>query len=335
MGSVWIATNMVLERKVAIKVVHKNARDDLASARLLREARAAAKIGHANIVQVYDFGYLDSGEPFIVMELLRGQTLRQRLGSDAPLTVGEAVRVIVEVLGALEYAHRAGIVHRDIKPANVMITDDGAIKVMDFGIARPVGAPAATGTGGGVAGSPPYMSPEQVMGKPLDATSDIYSTGCVLFELLTGRPPFVGSSDYAILSAHREQAPPLASNLNPHVTPELDRLLLRALAKEPEGRFRSAEAFAEALGRFDRADAPQAPGPTSLPGFAGNSRSPRLGAKGLWHTLAGWSLRRKIAAAFCLWLVLSGAATCLADNVFQREGREAVIQVYQQRLYGV
>ncbi len=242
-----------LSRPVAIKMLRTDlARDPSFLARFRREAQSAAGLNHASIVAVYDSGedqLQESGGasvsiPYIVMEYVEGQTLRQLLGERSPLDPSEAAHITEGILDALAYSHRMGIVHRDIKPANVMIGSQGEIKVMDFGIARAVADSSATMTQTqAVIGTAQYLSPEQAQGRQVDARSDLYSTGCLLFELLTGRPPFQGDSSVAIAYQHVGEAPPRPSSLNPEVGPALDAVVLHALAKDRDSRYQDATSF--------------------------------------------------------------------------------------------
>lgn len=256
MAAVHLGRDIRLRRRIAIKVLRSDlARDPLFRSRFRREAQTVAGLNHPTIVAVYDTGddEVDGGSaddvhvPFIVMEYVAGRTLRDLL-SAGELTLEESIRHQVGVLSALEYSHRAGIVHRDIKPANVMITPEGAVKVVDFGIARAMADAAGTVTEPhAVLGSAQYLSPEQARGEAVDARSDLYSAGCLLYELLTGRPPFLGDSEVSVAYQHvHEQLRP-ASTYNPALTPALDSVLIRALAKAPEDRFQNARAFREAL----------------------------------------------------------------------------------------
>jgi serine/threonine-protein kinase len=242
-----------LSRPVAIKMLRSDlARDSSFLNRFRREAQSAAGLNHASIVAVYDSGedhLTDVGGtpmtvPYIVMEYVEGQTLRQLLGERSPLEPSEAAHITEGILDALAYSHRMGIVHRDIKPANVMVGSHGEIKVMDFGIARAVADANATMTQTqAVIGTAQYLSPEQAQGQQVDARSDLYSTGCLLFELLTGRPPFQGDSPVAIAYQHVGEEPPRPSSFNPEVDPALDAVVLHALEKDRESRYQDATAF--------------------------------------------------------------------------------------------
>jgi serine/threonine-protein kinase len=271
MAEVHIGHDARLGRTVAIKVLRSDlARDPSFLARFRREAQAAAALNHPAIVAVYDTGedvHTDpvTGQqqhvPFIVMEYVEGHTVRDILQDGAAVPIEEAVEITVGVLSALEYSHHAGIVHRDIKPANVMITPTGAVKVMDFGIARAVADSAATMTAThAVIGTAQYLSPEQARGEQVDARSDLYSTGCLLFELLTGRPPFIGDSPVAVAYQHVGQAPQRPSEIASDVPEVLDRITLKALAKERGSRYSSAAEFRADLDAAMRGGAIAAPG---------------------------------------------------------------------------
>jgi eukaryotic-like serine/threonine-protein kinase len=253
MAEVHIGHDTRLGRTVAIKILRSDlARDPSFLARFRREAQAAASLNHPAIVAVYDTGedvHTDTQGasvhvPFIVMEYVEGHTVRDILRDGQAVPIDEAVEITAGVLAALEYSHHAGIVHRDIKPANVMITPTGAVKVMDFGIARAVADSAATMTQTqAVIGTAQYLSPEQARGETVDARSDLYSTGCLLYELLTGRPPFIGDSPVAVAYQHVREAPVTPSNVAPDVPEVLDRITLKALAKDRDARYSSAAEF--------------------------------------------------------------------------------------------
>ncbi|MBG6215720.1 serine/threonine-protein kinase [Arthrobacter sp. CAN_A6] len=256
MADVHLGRDLRLGRAVAIKILRKDlARDPLFQSRFRREAQAVAGLNCPTIVAVYDTGEEEVPDrpehevkvPFIVMEFVAGRTLRDivRAGN---LSQEDALEHLSGVLSALEYSHRAGIVHRDIKPANVMITPDGHVKVMDFGIARAIADSAATMTQTqAVIGTAQYLSPEQARGETVDARSDLYSAGCLLYELLTGRPPFMGDSPVSVAYQHVREEPKAASSVNPAVTPALDSVLTRALAKDRQERFQDAASFRTAL----------------------------------------------------------------------------------------
>jgi eukaryotic-like serine/threonine-protein kinase len=253
MAEVHIGHDTRLGRTVAIKVLRSDlARDPSFLTRFRREAQSAAALNHPAVVAVYDTGedihQNAAGEdvhvPFIVMEYVEGHTVRDILTDGAAVPIEEAVEITVGVLSALEYSHHAGIVHRDIKPANVMITPTGAVKVMDFGIARAMADSASTMTAThAVIGTAQYLSPEQARGEQVDTRSDLYSTGCMLFELLTGRPPFQGDSPVAVAYQHVGQEPQRPSEVATDVPDVLDRITLKALTKDRDHRYSTAAEF--------------------------------------------------------------------------------------------
>ncbi|MFI5756025.1 Stk1 family PASTA domain-containing Ser/Thr kinase [Streptomyces sp. NPDC051569] len=246
MAEVYLAHDTRLGRSVAVKTLRADlARDPSFQARFRREAQSAASLNHPAIVAVYDTGedYVDGVSlPYIVMEHVDGSTLRELLHSGRRLLPERTLEMTVGILQALEYSHRAGIVHRDIKPANVMLTRTGQVKVMDFGIARAMGDSGMTMTQtSAVIGTAQYLSPEQAKGEQVDARSDLYSTGCLLYELLTVRPPFVGDSPVAVAYQHVREEPQAPSVYDPEITPEMDAIVLKALVKDPDYRYQSAD----------------------------------------------------------------------------------------------
>ncbi|MFI1014574.1 Stk1 family PASTA domain-containing Ser/Thr kinase [Streptomyces sp. NPDC020965] len=246
MAEVYLAHDTRLGRTVAVKTLRVDlARDPSFQARFRREAQSAASLNHPAIVAVYDTGedYVDGVSiPYIVMEYVDGSTLRELLHSGRRLLPERTLEMTIGILQALEYSHRNGIVHRDIKPANVMLTRTGQVKVMDFGIARAMGDAGMTMTQtSAVIGTAQYLSPEQAKGEQVDARSDLYSTGCLLYELLTVRPPFVGDSPVAVAYQHVREEPQPPSNFDPEITPEMDAIVLKALVKEPDYRYQSAD----------------------------------------------------------------------------------------------
>ena len=254
MAEVHEGRDLRLGRRVAVKILRPDlARDPSFQARFRREAQSAAALNHPNIVAVYDTGedtLMGEGEtavivPYIVMEYVDGMTLRQLLASGRRLLPERALEISAGVLSALDYAHRHGIVHRDIKPANVMLTRTGDVKVMDFGIARAMNdTNTATMTAAqSVMGTAQYLSPEQARGEVVDARSDLYSASVLLYELLTGKPPFTGESPVSIAYQHVSEMPTPPSQVDPGVTPEIDAVVLRALAKSPDDRYQTAAEF--------------------------------------------------------------------------------------------
>jgi eukaryotic-like serine/threonine-protein kinase len=242
MGEVWEADDSVLGRRVALKVLVQELADDpRATRRFVREARATAKLTHPNVTRVYDFGR-DEGVPYLVMELLEGDTLADRLAG-GPLPPGEAARICAVVADALDAAHGRGIVHRDVKPSNVLLTPAGEVKVMDFGIAAAADEAHST-TGSGLYGTAAYISPERAAGQPATPAADVYSLGAVLYELLTGRPPFTGDSPVLVVRAHLHERPRPVRELAPWVPTRLAEVCEAALAKDPAQRPSSAAALA-------------------------------------------------------------------------------------------
>ncbi|APU41315.1 MULTISPECIES: Stk1 family PASTA domain-containing Ser/Thr kinase [unclassified Streptomyces] len=246
MAEVYLGHDTRLGRTVAVKTLRADlARDPSFQARFRREAQSAASLNHPAIVAVYDTGedYVDNiSIPYIVMEYVDGSTLRELLHSGRKLLPERTLEMCIGILQALEYSHRAGIVHRDIKPANVMLTRTGQVKVMDFGIARAMGDSGMTMTQtAAVIGTAQYLSPEQAKGEQVDARSDLYSAGCLLYELLCVRPPFVGDSPVAVAYQHVREEPQPPSNFDPEITPEMDAIVLKALVKDPDYRYQSAD----------------------------------------------------------------------------------------------
>jgi serine/threonine-protein kinase len=247
MAEVHRGRDVRLGREVAIKILRADlATDPAFLIRFRREAQSAAGLNYPAIVAVYDTGE-DPGlngngdVPYIVMEYVEGRTLRDVLKAEGRLPIRRAMEITAEVCGALDFSHRNGIVHRDIKPANVMITPTGAVKVMDFGIARALSSNAATVTQtAAVIGTAQYLSPEQARGEAVDARSDVYSTGCLLYELITGNPPFVGDSPVAVAYQHVRENAPLPSSISPEVPRAVDSIVMKALAKNPLNRYQTA-----------------------------------------------------------------------------------------------
>ncbi|MBO1333534.1 protein kinase [Streptomyces sp. VRA16 Mangrove soil] len=246
MAEVFAAEDVRLGRTVAVKLLRADlAEDPVSKARFTREAQSVAGLNHHAIVAVYDSGedYVNGqAVPYIVMEIVEGRTIRDLLlNAEAP-GPEQALIIVSGVLEALAYSHQHGIVHRDIKPANVIITNTGAVKVMDFGIARALhGAQSTMTQTGMVMGTPQYLSPEQALGKAVDHRSDLYATGCLLYELLALRPPFTGETPLSVVYQHVQDAPVAPSEVSDGVPPELDGLVMRSLAKDPDDRFQTAE----------------------------------------------------------------------------------------------
>lgn len=264
MSEVHLARDLRLHRDVAIKVLRADlARDPSFYLRFRREAQNAAALNHPAIVAVYDTGEAETPSgplPYIVMEYVDGVTLRDIVHTDGPLPPRRALEVIADACQALNFSHQNGIIHRDVKPANIMITKTGAVKVMDFGIARAI---ADTGNSvtqtAAVIGTAQYLSPEQARGETVDARSDVYSLGCVLYEVLTGEPPFVGDSPVAVAYQHVREDPVPPSLRRAGISPELDAVVLKALAKNPENRYQSAAEMRADLVRVHSGEKPEAP----------------------------------------------------------------------------
>ena len=259
MGVVYVAEDLHLGRRVAIKIPHAGRDESHYRARFLREARSVSKLRHPNIAAVHDYGETDTGQPFIVMELVSGQTLGDVLAGPG-LSIARSVEVACQTAEALSEAHRRGVVHRDIKPSNVVIDDQGEVKVLDFGLAKQLHEDGAGGPDAAtllsartrsdvVIGTPLYLSPEQARGSEVDGRSDLFALGALLYECLTGRPAFSGSNVIEIGAQVLHFDPPPPSRFNPRVPAELDRLTLKALAKKPEDRFQSAAGLAAELAR--------------------------------------------------------------------------------------
>jgi serine/threonine-protein kinase len=249
MAEVYLGRDRVLGRTVAVKtLLAQYAGDPHFIERFRREAQNAAALNHPNVVSVYDTG-TDNGTQYIVMEYVEGRTLREVVREEGPLLPERAAEIAADVCAGLSFAHQHGIVHRDVKPANIMVTGNGAVKVADFGIARAVSGETVTQTAM-VLGTAQYFSPEQAQSQPVDARSDIYSLGCVLYEMLTRQVPFTGSSPVAIAYKHVKEPPMVPSRLNPDVPPALEAIALKALAKNPNNRYQSADEMRADLDRF-------------------------------------------------------------------------------------
>jgi serine/threonine protein kinase len=255
MAKVYRGYDMTLGRDIAIKILDPDlARDTAFRTRFRMEAQAASRMSHPSIVRVFDAGDPSSSggagatsEPYIIMELVSGRLLKDII-AEGPVPADDAIRYVDGILEALDYSHRAGVVHRDIKPGNVMITDSGKVKVMDFGIARAVSDSSSTvAETTQILGTAAYFSPEQAKGEPVDGRTDVYSTGVVLYELLTGRQPFRGDSPVAVAYQHVSEAPLAPTEVNEDAPPALDPIVLRALAKDPYQRYPDAASFRLAL----------------------------------------------------------------------------------------
>ena len=259
MAEVWEGRDEVLARPVAVKALHARlVRDSDTQARFRREAVAAARLAHPNVVATYDTA-TDDDVTFIVMELIRGTSLRAVLAQRGPLSPGEAVHIAVQVARALDHAHKAGLVHRDVKPANILLCNEpgrlGQVKVTDFGIVKAITEDGVDITEtGAVVGTAAYLSPEQAQGEPPDARADVYGLGVVLYEMLSGEPPFRGPTELATALLHVEAEPPRLRRRRAGIPRSLEAVVLRALDKDPAQRFASAGDLADALAAIDLGD---------------------------------------------------------------------------------
>ncbi|MFO7590280.1 MAG: protein kinase [Acidimicrobiia bacterium] len=275
MASVWVGDDTLLARRVAIKTLRPELADDeVIRARFRHEAIAVASLTHPNIVATYDTGE-DEGIAYLVMELIDGPNLRRHLDERGPLPVPEAVSITRGVAAALAHAHSKGIVHRDIKPANVLVPPTGSAKVTDFGIAKVAGGVDLTATGS-VMGTARYLAPEQVRGEPADGRADLYAVGLLLYEMLAGRTPFTGDTDTAVALARLASPPAPVRSHRGDVPSDLDTIVLRCLALDPEHRYPDADALGAVLGRVERAEAGEAAaaGPSPVATTAATAAAP-------------------------------------------------------------
>jgi serine/threonine-protein kinase len=336
MAEVRKARDTRLGRTVAVKRL----RTDLASdatfqARFRREAQSSASLNHPSIVSVYDTGEemstdgSDVAQPYIVMECVQGRTLRDIIREGRKILPERALEITSDVLAALDYSHRTGIIHRDIKPGNVMLTPAGDVKVMDFGIARAVSDASSTMTQtAAVVGTAQYLSPEQARGETVDSRSDVYSTGCLLYELLTGRPPFVGDSPVAVAYQHVRENPAPPSDHDDQLDPEIDAIVLKSLAKRVEDRYQSSAAMRADIERYlaghpiQAAPPPLAPTDAVAPSAHSTQVIPAATATGMTAATAGpppeQGRRRNrtglmVLIGLLVVLVIAGAAYVLPD----------------------
>jgi eukaryotic-like serine/threonine-protein kinase len=346
MAEVHRGRDLRLGREVAVKVLRSDlARDPSFQVRFRREAQASASLNHPAIVAVYDTGEdrtTTGATPYIVMEYVEGETLRDVLRREGHLSPERAMSLSADICGALDFSHRNGIVHRDVKPGNVMITPQGTVKVMDFGIARAVSDSAATMTStAAVIGTAQYLSPEQARGESVDARSDVYSLGCMLYELVTGAPPFTGDSPVAVAYQHVREDPRLPSSINPAIPAELDAILLKAMSKNPANRYQSA---AEMRNDLLRALAGQRVEATPVMGDA-EKTTILAAARGGYGDHDGWEdedeharrrKRRIIALVSVLAVLLLGGviAAAVALNGNGDPQTEAVQRVQVPQLLG-
>ena len=310
MAKVYRGTDTVLGRPVAIKLLAAQYAEDADFvARFRREAQAAARLNHPNLVGVYDTG-TDEGVHFIVMEYVEGRTLADFLEGGGRVAPGRAAEIGDLVLRALQAAHAQGVIHRDIKPANIMITSAGEVKVTDFGIARLSSGTETLAATSAVLGTASYLAPEQARSEPVDGRADLYALGCVLYEMVTGRPPFVGDSAVSVASKHVLEVPAPPSSLNRDVSPDLEAVILRALAKDPEDRYASADEMRRDLGRAMRGEPVAPPGPEVL-ATQGLSRTAATSGRG---ATAAAAVRRK--RSWAQWLVLLLTAVGVIAGLF-------------------
>ena len=263
MSEVHLARDVRLHRDVAVKVLRADlARDPSFYLRFRREAQNAAALNHPSIVAVYDTGEAETPAgplPYIVMEYVDGVTLRDIVHTEGPLPPRRAIEIIADACQALNFSHQNGIIHRDVKPANIMISTTNAVKVMDFGIARASADSSSVTQTSAVIGTAQYLSPEQARGDPVDARSDVYSLGCVLYEILTGEPPFTGDSPVSVAYQHVREDPIPPSERHEGISPDLDAVVLKALAKNPENRYQTAAEMRADLVRVHNGEPPEAP----------------------------------------------------------------------------
>src|SRR5882757_8646561 len=251
MAEVYLARDQLLNRLVALKALFPEyAREPSFVERFRREAQAAANLNHPNIVAIYDWGQ-ESGTYFIVMEYVEGRSLRDLIRSEGRLEAGQAADITAEIASALAFAHRSGVVHRDVKPGNVLLTRSGTVKVTDFGIARAGASDGLTQTGS-VMGTATYFSPEQAQGLPVDGRSDVYALGVVLYEMVTGVAPFTAESPVSVAYKHVRETAVLPTERNPDVPPDLEHIIVTALAKAPENRYQTADDMRADILRFRR-----------------------------------------------------------------------------------
>lgn len=252
MALVYKAQDTMLNRIVAVKILRESyAEDPTFQKRFMREAQSAANLSHPNIVTVYDFGR-DGDRQYIVMEYVEGRDLKSIIRAEAPLPLTRTLDIAEQICAGVGAAHKMGVVHCDVKPQNVLITEDGRAKVTDFGIARAFSAAAPVGYTESVWGTPHYFSPEQAAGEQPTPASDVYSIGIILFEMLTGRLPFVGDNQQQLAMAHLRDAPPPLTQINPHIPIPIEQIVNRTLAKEPAQRYRTADQLSRILAEYQR-----------------------------------------------------------------------------------
>jgi len=274
MADVYHGTDAVLQREIAVKILTD--RSEIVRKRFLREAQSMAHLSHRNIVGVFDAGE-DQDQLYIIMELIRGRTLRQ--ASTEGLSYDSSLKIFVELLQALEYAHQQSVIHRDIKPANIMILDNGEVKVMDFGLSRRVSDASSVTQAGEIVGTIAYLSPERFLGKVTDHRSDLYSVGCVMYEIFTGDVPFKSPSDdlVSVIFAHVNETPASPRDKNPNLSPGLERIILKLLEKDPANRYAAAADVVKDLEDLSRTPSMTpvgTPAPPSMPPKPGSPPTP-------------------------------------------------------------
>ncbi|MEX2620198.1 MAG: Stk1 family PASTA domain-containing Ser/Thr kinase [Egibacteraceae bacterium] len=333
MADVELAHDEILDREVAVKILHSRYTDDPSFVdRFRREARASASMSHPNVVGVYDTG-ADDGRPYIVMEYVSGQSLREVLRR-ARLSPDRAAEIATDAARALHYAHERGLVHRDVKPGNIMVAEDGRVKVTDFGIARAMSSETVTQTAA-ILGTAAYVAPEQAQGQRVDPRTDVYALGCVLFEMLTGQQPFQGDSAVALAYKHVSEPPLPPSQLNPQISPELEAIVLKAMAKDPEDRYQSAEEMVADLQRAVGGVAVTAPlvGTAAFPATQALPRVDQTAVAAPRYEEERWveepppERRRNPAGAILLALVVLGALGVAAFLIADVLRTEPVVEV--------
>ena len=338
MSEVHKARDTRLHRDVAVKILRADlARDPSFYLRFRREAQNAAALNHPAIVAVYDTGEAETASgplPYIVMEYVEGVTLRDIVHTDGPIPPRRAIEIIADACQALNFSHNHGIIHRDVKPANIMISKTNAVKVMDFGIARALADSHSVTQTAAVIGTAQYLSPEQARGDAVDARSDVYSLGCVLYEILTGEPPFVGDSPLAVAYQHVREDPVAPSKKNPAIGPELDAVVLKALSKNPDNRYQTAAEMRADLVRVHNGEAPEAPkiltdderssllAASSGRGVADTDQIPRQG--GPYDDRRGGRSVARWLTALAVLAILTVAVT-FAINTFGGETRQVQV----------